>query len=404
MRLTGTRRSVEAMTARSRQRIDALLVLAIAGLGVGDAAEAANGDAWRLAIGLVLGVAMAAVLVARRRAPAGVVCAELVLAAVWVTALYGWEQGPFGAFVALLIAVFALGLHAPRASRSGIALAAALGAVAVAVVRDAYGAVRGLEALGDVVPFWLWVAVAFAGGVALRRRERLAALFEDRAVRAERERELRAREAIVDERGRIARELHDVVAHNVSVMVVQAQGAARVLEADEPRVREALRAIETTGREAIDEMRRLLGVLRRGDEEPALGPRPGLAQLDALADSVRAAGVPVDVAIEGRPVALPAGVDVSAYRIVQEALTNTLKHAGAAHAGVVVRYAPGAVELEVHDDGAGAGARNGAGTGHGLVGMRERVALFGGELHAGAAERGGWCVRARLPVDREATR
>jgi len=402
MRAPRARRSVEAVTIRSRRLLDLLLVVAIGALGIADAAGAADGDAGRLAIGVVLALATAGALAWRRRAPAGVVAAELLIAGAWVLAIYGWRQGAFGAFVALFVAVFALGLHAPRASRGGLALVAALGAVAVA--RDAYGAARGLEAVGDVVPFWLWIGVAFAGGVALRRREAVAALFEDRAVRAERERELRAREAIANERARIARELHDVVAHNVSVIVVQAQGAARVLEGDEPRVREALRAIETTGREAIDEMRRLLGVLRRGDEEPALGPRPGLAHLDALADSVRAAGVPVDVTIEGRPVALPAGVDVSAYRIVQEALTNTLKHAGPARAGVVVRYAPGAVELEVRDDGAGANGRNGGGTGHGLVGMRERVALFGGELHASTAERGGWCVRARLPIDSEAAR
>jgi signal transduction histidine kinase len=262
--------------------------------------------------------------------------------------------------------------------------------------------------VGDVLPFWLWIAGAYGIGTALRRRESLAALLEDRAVRAERERELRAREAIVEERGRIARELHDVVAHNVSVMVIQAQGAGRVLEGDQPQVRTALEAIETTGREAVDEMRRLLGVLRAGDAAPAaaLAPRPGLAQLDALLDSVRAAGVRVDLDVEGRPVTLPPGIDVSAYRIVQEALTNTLRHADARHAAVVVRYAPQAVELEVRDDGrAGAGraAGNGGG-GHGLVGMRERTALFGGELSAGRQNGGGWTVRARLPVDGAATR
>ena len=220
----------------------------------------------------------------------------------------------------------------------------------------------------------------------VQRRERLADAFAD----------LRAREAVTDERARIARELHDVIAHDVSVMVVQAQGAARVLEGEQPEVRAALAAIETTGREAVDEMRRLLGVLRRSDEEMAFAPQPSLTALDALMTAVREAGLPVALEIVGDPVALPPGVDLSAYRIVQEALTNALKHAGPARARVVVRYAADAVELEVSDDGAG--VADAPGTGHGLVGMRERVALYGGDLQAGRLHEGGWTLRARLPL------
>jgi signal transduction histidine kinase len=392
------------MSSRSRRRLDALLVVAVLALCAGDAIDAADGDAALLVAGIGFAAVAAGLLVFRRVRPAAVAAAELAVVGAWVVALYGWEQGPFGGFVVLIVAAFALGVH----GRDRRALAAVAALLAVWLARDAYGLGEGLVPVGDVLPFWLWIAGAYGIGTALRRRESLAALLEDRAVRAERERELRAREAIVEERGRIARELHDVVAHNVSVMVIQAQGAGRVLEGDQPQVRTALEAIETTGREAVDEVRRLLGVLRAGDAAPAaaLAPRPGLAQLDALLDSVRAAGVRVDLDVEGRPVTLPPGIDVSAYRIVQEALTNTLRHADARHAAVVVRYAPQAVELEVRDDGrAGAGraAGNGGG-GHGLVGMRERTALFGGELSAGRQNGGGWTVRARLPVDGAATR
>jgi signal transduction histidine kinase len=209
------------------------------------------------------------------------------------------------------------------------------------------------------------------------------------------QRGLQAQAAVVVERGRIARELHDVVGHNVSMMVVQAGAAARVLEGEQPNVRGALTAIEQTGRQTVDEMRRLIGVVR-SDDGLALAPQPTLADLEQLAANVRDAGLPVEVRIEGLPTPLPPGVDLSAYRIVQEALTNTLKHAGPARATVTVRYEPSAVEVEVCDDGDGSGT--GAGTGNGLIGMRERVALWGGELEAGRRGDRGFAIRARLPV------
>jgi signal transduction histidine kinase len=170
-----------------------------------------------------------------------------------------------------------------------------------------------------------------------------------------------------------------------------------VLEEGQPHVRDALAAIEATGRETVDEMRRLLGVLRRADDGLALAPQPGLRDLETLVAHVRDAGLPVELRFEGEPLPLPPGIELSAYRIVQEALTNALKHAGRAHAEVTVRYETGAVELEIRDDGDGTG--DGGGTGHGLVGMRERVALWGGRLDAGRHEAGGWAVRARLPVE-----
>jgi len=361
-----------------------LEVLLLGALLVGGIVEAL-GDSTLTTRGHVAGVvgATAAVvaLTFRRRAPEASFAAVFAIVAVWLAVAYGWAQGAFVGFIDVLVGAFALGLHG-RGRRS---LVVFLGVLAILVAHDVAWA-RGFTDAGDTAPAWIFLAVAFAAGRVAQRRERLAAVFAD----------LRAREAVADERSRIARELHDVIAHDVSVMVVQAQGAARVLEGDQPEVRAALAAIENTGREAVDEMRRLLGVLRRSDEEMAFAPQPSLTALDALMTAVREAGLPVALEIVGDPVALPPGVDLSAYRIVQEALTNALKHAGPARARVVVRYADDAVELEVSDDGAGvAGA---PGTGHGLVGMRERVALYGGDLQAGRLREGGWTLRARLPL------
>jgi signal transduction histidine kinase len=219
---------------------------------------------------------------------------------------------------------------------------------------------------------------------------------------AERERDLAAHEAVLEERARIARELHDVIAHTVTVMVVQAQ-AGPDLFGDEARVRGAFGAIESSGREALTELRRLLGVLRTDDQQLAVGPQPGLASLQSLIQELREAGRRVTLRVEGTPVEVTPGVDLSAYRIVQEALTNTLKHAGEAETEVTVRYGDTRLELEIVDNGAGGSAPAG-GPGHGLIGMRERVALYGGVLEAGARNGHGYAVRVRLPIDREATR
>jgi len=219
---------------------------------------------------------------------------------------------------------------------------------------------------------------------------------ERRVQLAERERDVAAREAVVAERARIARELHDVVAHSVSVMVVQAQAGPRLL-AEPEQARSVFGSIETTGREALVELRRLLGVLRDGDEHAATAPPPGLSSVDTLLEQAHQAGLRVGLRIEGEPVQLPAGIDLSAYRIVQEALTNTLKHAGHAEAEVIVRYQPSLLELEIVDNGVGPHTSVN-GSGHGLVGMQERVTLYGGTLDAGARNGHGFAVRARLPL------
>jgi signal transduction histidine kinase len=208
-----------------------------------------------------------------------------------------------------------------------------------------------------------------------------------------------ARQAVVEERLRIARELHDVVAHSMSVVAVHA-GSGRMVAAEDPAAAErALATIEVTTRSALREMRRLLGVLRSaGAEEPAaLEPAPGLADLDALVAQVTRSGVDVELRVEGRRTAVPAGVDLSAYRVVQEALTNVIKHAGPARTVVEVRYTDTAVTVEVVDDGQGAATPAAAG-GHGLVGMRERVAVHGGVLDVGPGDAGGFHVSARFPV------
>ncbi|MBX7161321.1 MAG: sensor histidine kinase, partial [Acidimicrobiia bacterium] len=210
-----------------------------------------------------------------------------------------------------------------------------------------------------------------------------------------------ARFAVAEERTRIARELHDVVAHAVSVMVLQT-GAVRhrlpdSLDAD----REALRGVERTRRDALAEMRRVLGALRHGDEGAELAPHLGLDGLDALVAQVEQAGVPVHLEVVGDPALLPRGLELSAYRIVQEALTNTLKHAAASRADVVVRYGGEDLRIEVRDDGSGATAASRNGSGHGLVGVRERVAIYGGEMSAGPAPEGGYVLSVRLPLGGE---
>jgi signal transduction histidine kinase len=242
----------------------------------------------------------------------------------------------------------------------------------------------------------LWVSfpltVFFALSAAWTRGVDQARAAEERAQRSEEE----ARRAVEEERNRITRELHDVLAHSVSVMTVQASAVRRLLTPEQERERQALLTVEETGRQALAEMRRLVEIMRSEEEAPALAPQPGIDTLPALVEQVRLSGLPVELNVEGEPVRLPAGVDLSAYRIVQEALTNALKHAGPAHAWVSVRYVDEDVEIEVENDGTSDGAANADGPG--LVGMRERVALCGGELHSGPRAGGGFRISARLPV------
>jgi signal transduction histidine kinase len=269
-------------------------------------------------------------------------------------------------------------------------LAFGIGVVAIVAHNDPRAGV------GNFVFVSIVFSIAWLIGLLVSRTFHEAERARERAARAEREREERARLAVTDERARIARELHDVVGHSVSVMTVQASAARRLLRPQQEKEREALLVVEKTGREAMAEMRRMVGVLRRPEEAPALAPQPSLEQIETLVEHTREAGLPVDLRIEGKPVQLPPGVDLTAYRLVQEALTNTMKHARASSAEVVVRYGDGDVELTISDDGVG-GADGDSG-GHGLVGMRERVSVYGGELEAGPRADGGFRLRARLPI------
>lgn len=325
----------------------------------------------------------------RRRAPLTVM-SVVVLAAALESLLFA-PFPSFQPFVASIVAVYSVAAHCDR--RRAL-LGAAIIFVAL-VPGELIHALTGDKSV-DLGALVVW-ATAWIGGRALRRWRLEAVELGQRASRLEREREEKARLAVAEERARIARELHDVVAHSVSVIVIQAQGAQRELQGDQRSVREALTTIESTGRQALVEMRRLLGILRRGDEELALAPQPSMRHLDGLVEHVREAGLPVEVQIEGDAAPLPPGVDVSAYRIVQEALTNALKHAGPARARVVVRYAGDELGLEISDDGQKARKRSEGG--HGLVGMRERVAVVGGVLESGRQPGGGFRVRARLPLD-----
>jgi signal transduction histidine kinase len=247
---------------------------------------------------------------------------------------------------------------------------------------------------------FVWTTLFFGGGwlvgFVLRRRTLQTAELRRRAEAAEAVRVEEAERAVVEERARIARELHDVIAHSVSVMVVQAAGVRRLLTPEQARERQALETVEKTGRQALAEMRRLLGVLRTEADRPELVPQPGLTSIEQLVDQVRNAGLPVELEVEGEPVELPPGVDLAAFRIVQEALTNTLQHAGPAHAWVRVRYGGEELELTIANDGHGATDDP---DGYGLVGMKERVNLYGGKLDAGPRDGGGFKVSARLPLE-----
>jgi signal transduction histidine kinase len=296
----------------------------------------------------------------------------------------------------VLIAFYTVAANEPRRL---VFKAAVVSAICIFISIAAYSTL-GSASAASLVTMYLSFGLAWLIGDNLRVRRAYTRELENRALQLEREREDKAAQAVTEERSRIARELHDVVAHHVSVMVVQAAGARRIAEKDPAAAQAALAAVETAGRTALTEMRRMLEVLRA--DEPGMGPQPSLAELDKLVSQVRAVGLPVELETEGDACCLPAGMDLAAYRIIQEALTNTVKHGGKATARVTVRYRVDCLEIEVVDDGRGAAApllAGGEGGGHGLIGMRERVALFGGELETGPVFPGGYRVLARLPIE-----
>jgi signal transduction histidine kinase len=296
-----------------------------------------------------------------------------------------------------VIGIFLVGLRAPMRDL-------VVGGVAAVGLLTATSVLEGVS--GDMASGIAWVTIVPVGipalaGRVLRSRNTLNRRLDEQAREIERNRAEREAAAVLGERTRIARELHDVVAHDVSVMLVQAAAAKRTVPADPERARAAIAAVEETGREALGELRRLLGVLRRGDEELALAPQPSLERIGALVQRMRATGLPVELEVAGNPVHLPPGVDAAAFRIVQEALVNVVRHAAATRALVRVDYEPEAVELVVSDDGSGGDGP--IRDGRGLVNLRERVALYGGELRAGRRPPRGFELRARLPIGEPAT-
>jgi signal transduction histidine kinase len=322
-------------------------------------------------------------LLLRRRFPLSVLA--VVLSASIATQFVVGVLPPF----ALGAALYTVASHTERrvALRAGGATLLAL--AALLLVRS------GLDARESVVHLIIFAAATWILGDNVRTKRAYYRELEERAERLEREREESIHRAAADEQERIARELHDVIAHSVSVMVVQAAAANDVFERQPERAREALRSIEESGRSALTELRRLLGIVRT-HERGRFEPQPGLAALEELIEQVRATGLEVGLELDGELGELPSGVDLSAYRIVQEALTNTLKHAHADRARIWIAHRGQELTIEVSDNGTGPGEP--AGNGHGLIGMRERVALLGGELEAGAQAGGGFAVKVRLPV------
>jgi len=283
-------------------------------------------------------------------------------------------DGEFSRLLALVLVSFTLGaeLDAPKKW------------LGLALVVVPFMAVMVFEELepSDVTAALVFLAGPWATGVVLRQRSARTAEAVDRAARLEAERDAENAAAAARERVRIARELHDVVSHSISVVTIQTQAVRRRLGPEHAQEAQDLAAVETTARQALAEMRRLFGVLRSDGETPSLAPQPGLGELERLLQHVRAAGLPVELRVEGERIDLSLGVDLAAYRIVQEGLTNALRHAAAQHATVTLRFLPSMLEITVEDDGSGP---RGQTRGHGLVGIRERVALYGGTVDFGPA-------------------
>jgi signal transduction histidine kinase len=372
---------------------DAFIVaLAVAGaLEIAASGDDPNAPTMPIPVAVAVEMALTLVLLVRRRFPFAAP-ASMIIGASAISFVDGrFIPFTFSAFLTVLAACFLLGMLEER-RQALIGLALALAGLAVIIVNDP--APAGADAV--IIPIIFVMVWLFGLGLGRKLEEARAA--EERAARIELQRAEEARAAVADERARIARELHDVVGHAVSVMTVQASGVRRLLTPEQEREREALLVVEQTGREALAEMRRLVGVLRRPEEAPALAPQPSLQHLDRLVEQAKEAGLPVDIQIEGEAIELSAGVDLTAYRLVQEGLTNAIKHANATKAEVIVRYRPDRLELVVSDNGRGVTDGSTDGGGHGLVGMRERVAVYGGELVAGAKPDGGFTLHAKLPL------
>jgi signal transduction histidine kinase len=372
-------------------QIDALLALVVGIAGVIEFVERVPA-AERSAAATSLLAAAYCCLAFRRRSP--------FLAAAAMYALFATMNFVLVSLAPLNVPLFAVLLMSWSLGRHISDVRLAFGSLALIVVGMTL-VILGMEHQSATDFFFptAFSVIAWVAGRAVRTRSQLTEELHEAAVQAEEAHEAELARAAAEERRRIAREMHDVVAHSVSVMVVQAGGARRILQQDPARAVDAAVHIEETGRAALVEMRRLLGMLGSG-EDVARAPQPTLAELDSLVRRSREAGLPVALTVLGEPRALPAGIDLAAYRVLQEGLTNALRHAGGSPTEITVRWAPDALELAVADRGTGTSGGSG---GHGLVGMQERVRLYGGELWTGKRRGGGFEIRARIPLEAEVT-
>jgi signal transduction histidine kinase len=334
-------------------------------------------------------VVVAALMLARRRMG---IAAPLISLALFGASSFParvWLPSSGAAYLLIIVVCGTLGyLTVSRAAFAGLALVELAPAIAVSRQPD--------RSWGNLTWVLVTLTLAWLAGLLLRRPFERARLAEERALLLERDRERSAQLAVAGERQRIARELHDVIAHSVSVMTVQAGAVRRLLTPEQEKEREALLSVEATGRQALTEMRRLVGLLKEDTVMPMYAPQPSMKTLDVLVGTVREAGLPVELTVEGERRELAPGVDLAAYRVVQEALTNALKYAGPARAWVSVNWAGDQLELQVENDGQ---VDNGeGGGGHGLVGMKERISVVGGTLESGPRPGGGFVVKARIPI------
>jgi signal transduction histidine kinase len=382
------RRRINSLTERDWRVIDRVYVAGIVVLGLIELLTL-DEPAGVKSGGAAVVSAMAISLLWRRTRPVEMLACLIVLALVGELFFVG-PPGSLTQVLILLTATYSVGAHADgRRGFVGLGVGV-VGVTALASVFDP----------SDIVfPVIFFVVTPWMFGRVLRNTLLTARELAERAELAEHAREEEELRAVMVERNRVARELHDVLAHNLSVVVVQAGAARRIVERDPQRAAEVASLIELTGREALAELRHLFGPIRREDGGAHTEP-PGLSDLERLVARVQQAGLPVELQIDGEPVPLPAGVDLTAYRLVQESLTNALKHAGADSATVRLSYEPNEVAISVEDDGEGLSPErlSNLGGGHGLAGMEERVALYGGLLHAGRRRGGGFAVRARLPT------
>jgi len=385
-----------------RAALDWAAPLAILVIGVVNVSRSPHSAAYPGAPGAHIAFLAAAVVALglRRRAPLLAPFLTIVVVSVWSGALWpSHAQGPFEGFVAIVAAAYCVGsLNQGRRLIWGAVAFAGYFAVGQILAQ----AVGGGD--GDFLPLLVWPVIACAIGALINRRTDEAREARQREAVAAHDSQRRTAEAVEQERARIARELHDVVAHSLSVIVVQAAAERRALAhsaVDVASVEAVLGSVERMGREALVDLRRLLGLLRQVDVPLELAPQPTLEQLDGLVDQARDAGVTVELQLEGERFPVPAGVELTAYRIVQESLTNVIKHAHAHRVVVRLCYRRNELEVSVQDDGSGMpgdAELDRVGAGHGLLGMRERVSVFGGTVAAGASPGGGWTIRALLPV------